>query len=83
MIRSKIPAIRLRHLLAQDNAHVAFSGVFPEGQWRERPRHAVLKVCCESVSQATAINCRLTDRTPVDMYVTSPPGCLQRLLPLY
>eukprot|EP00064_Thunnus_orientalis_P014683 superscaffoldBa00002585_g14730 len=31
LFRSKIPTIRLRHLLAQRNTHGAFSGILPEG----------------------------------------------------
>ena len=44
MFRSKIPSIRLRHLLAQSNTHMAFSWMLPEGQRHDWPVHGVLEV---------------------------------------
>lgn len=68
MIRSKVPAIRLRHLLAQDNTHMAFSWMLPEGQRHDWPDHGVLKACREPVIQARAENSRLSWAPVVDMY---------------
>lgn len=81
LFRCKIPTIRLRHLLAQNNTHGAFSGVLPGGQRHNCPPHGVKKVRTTPVTQAWTENSRLFPSlvamtSPNWMFVTGPPAAL-------
>lgn len=55
MIRNKIPAIRLRHLLAQDSTHVASSSVLPDGHRHGNPHSGVWTVCRGPAAQGRGV----------------------------
>lgn len=77
VLGSQIPAIRLRHLLAQSDTHGAFSGALPGRRRHGWPGHGVSKACHRGTQGA---------RPPVwapaaDTAMTSPTGWSLHLLP--